>query len=66
MSSDLLGDPEYRKVAKFLNLIGRMTTYVNLGKTRDPENKNYRFQMHHRLVVPTPQVENVKYSLIQC
>lgn len=50
VASDILDDQSLRKVAKFLNMLGILAEFSKAEKS-----KEYRFQMHHRLVAPLPQ-----------
>ncbi|CAE7286426.1 unnamed protein product [Symbiodinium sp. CCMP2592] len=50
VATDALDDFAYKKVARFLNMVGLLAEYLGIHS-----NKDYRFNFFHRLLSPTPQ-----------
>lgn len=49
---DALDDLAFKKVARFLNMVGLLAEHLNLtGK----DKKDYRFNYYHKYLAPTPQ-----------
>ncbi|CAD7957039.1 unnamed protein product [Amoebophrya sp. A120] len=50
VASDVLDDLSFRKVARFLSMLGLLTVFVKADAS-----KEYRFKLHHMLAFPPPQ-----------
>jgi len=57
VQSDLLDEVSWKRVARFLNILGLLAAYCNIGK-----NKDYRFRYHHKYYSPAPQYFPQGYS----
>ena len=63
VASDVLDELSFRKVARFLNMVGLLsaaTPMAGVGPFDNP--KEYRFRFHHELVLPIPQYFPLGYS----
>lgn len=47
---DVLDELSYKKVARFLNMMGLLAEFLKIHS-----NKDYRFNFHHKYLSPTPQ-----------
>eukprot|EP00933_Yihiella_yeosuensis_P045840 TRINITY_DN4126_c0_g1_i1.p1 TRINITY_DN4126_c0_g1~~TRINITY_DN4126_c0_g1_i1.p1 ORF type:complete len:358 (+),score=70.97 TRINITY_DN4126_c0_g1_i1:138-1211(+) len=47
---DKLDELAYKKVARFLNMVGLLAEFLQIQS-----NKDYRFNYHHKYLAPTPQ-----------
>lgn len=47
---DTLDEMAFKKVARFLNMVGLLAEYLQVES-----NKDYRFNYHHKYLAPTPQ-----------
>jgi len=50
VASDILDDFSTKKVARFLNMVGLLSEFLQVGTKKD-----YRFMYHHQFLAPTPQ-----------
>merc|ERR1711988_735210 len=50
VASDILDDFSTKNVARFLNMVGLLSEFLQV-----PSKKDYRFMYHHQFLAPNPQ-----------
>jgi len=55
VQSDMLDEPAWRKVARFLNILDLLGQWACNGDKSLQNNKHYRFKYHHKFGLPAPQ-----------